>query len=111
MFSYEELAKAASRNDQVTAEDGGFEGAVSALGVDLQAMIAAAEQRAVRAVLAKYGVPPEVIEIILSGTEPRAAVATLPEKGAKLMALVTAVWIDGFACAMRAVQDHELEVV
>lgn len=107
MFTYEELAKAASMNDQVVSEED-FEAAVAALGIDIEAMAKVSRQRAIRSMLALYGLPPGLVELLSSIPDLAGVVAQTSEQAQQGTALTQAAWIDGFSTALRAVQEREM---
>jgi hypothetical protein len=91
MIGYKELCVACSKNDEVAEEKHGFEAVMDDLDLDVQDVIRAAEQRAMRFVILqirKEKLVPYAPFVLRPGEEP-------------IYNLIMASWVDGLVAGVR----------
>jgi hypothetical protein len=98
MLIYDDLARACRENDMI-AEERGFESAVEAVGASLAGVLLVAEQRAIRAALYAAGKP------VPTDMQP---INIRPMTDAEFMRIQSAV-LDGIAIGLRAALNRSTE--
>lgn len=101
MIEYEELGKAAFDNDARANEGHGIASILSSLGFHAADAVKAAEQRALRMVLAARG-PHEIERMREQAYAGRYSTEELSEEEQAQLEMFKAVWIDGLAVSAQA---------